>query len=101
MSARDNVLQFRGKEVGAAVEFLDELRIGGINRSELAREGLKEIVREVTTPDEKAEIFAMFQRGELEEDVARVFLGDELDTMATDAEIVASAVDDDTSDLVQ
>lgn len=101
MSTSDNVLQFRGKEVGEAVDFLDELRIGGINRSELAREGLKEIIREVTTPDEKAEIFARFQRGEIEADVARVFLGDELDTMADDAEVVAAAIEDDTSDLVQ
>lgn len=43
----------------------------------------------------------MYQRGEIGEEVARVFLGDHLDTMAVDAEEVRVAINDDTSDLVQ
>lgn len=101
MSTRDDVLQFRGQEVGEAVELLTELRVGGVNKSELAREGLRELLHEVTTPDEKAEIYAMLERGEVERDVARVFLGDELDTMEADATEVTEALEDDTSDLVQ
>lgn len=97
----NDTYQFRGKEVGEAMDLLDERRVGGVNKSELAREGLKTVIQEITTPDEKAEIFATFQRGEIEEDVARVFLGDDLDTMRDDAAAVAGAVDDDTSDLVQ
>lgn len=100
MSGND-ILQFRGQDVGEAVDLLDDRRIGGVNKSELAREGLKAMLREVATPDEKAEIFAMLQRGEIEEGVARVFLGDDLDTMREDAEAVAAAVEDDTSDLIQ
>lgn len=69
--------------------------------SKLAREGLKDKIQEVTSGDEKTTIFSMYQRGEIEEAVARVFLGDHLDTMATDAEEVRAAIDDDTSDLVQ
>lgn len=100
MSSNDTY-QFRGKEVGEAIDLLDERRVGGVNKSELAREGLKTVLREITTPDEKAEVFAMYQRGEIEEGVARVFLGDDLDTMRDDAAVVAEAVDDDTSDLIQ
>jgi hypothetical protein len=101
MSAKNSTVQFRGQEVDEAVDYLKELRIEGLNVSKLAREGLKDKLREVTSGDEKATIFSMYQRGEIEEEVARVFLGDHLDTMAADAEEVRAAIDDDTSDLVQ
>lgn len=95
------MFQFRGEEVAEAAELLKEQRVGGFNKSEVAREGTREKLREIATPEEKAEIFAQWRRGDVEEDVARVFLGDELDTMMADAEAVADALDDDTSDLIQ
>lgn len=101
MSAGNDMVQFRGQAVGEAADYLRELRIEGINVSKLAREGLKDKIREVTSGDEKAIVFSMYQRGEIEEEVARVFLGDHLDTMAVDAEEVRAAVNDDTIDLVQ
>lgn len=101
MGAKNGTVQFRGQEVGEAVNHLKELRIEGINVSKLAREGLKDKLQEVTTGDEKATIFGMYQRGEIDEDVARVFLGEHLDTMAADVEEIRAAINDDTSDLVQ
>ena len=101
MSTKNDTVQFRGQEVGEAVNHLKELRIEGLNVSKLAREGLKDKIQEVTSGDEKATIFSMYQRGEIEEEVARVFLGDHLDTMAADAEEVRAGIGDDTSDLVQ
>ena len=101
MGGKNGTVQFRGQEVGEAVDQLKGLRIEGINVSKLAREGLKDKLQEVTTGDEKATIFSMYQRGEIDEDVARVFLGEHLDTMAGDAEEIRSAINDDTSDLVQ
>jgi hypothetical protein len=101
MGAKKETVQFRSGEVGEAVSHLRDLRIEGLNVSKLAREGLKDKLQEVTTADEKATIFGMYQRGEIEEGVARVFLGEHIDTMAADAEEVRAAVEDDTSELVQ
>lgn len=101
MGRKNGTIQFRGQEVGEAVDHLKELRIEGINVSKLAREGLKDKLQEVTTGDEKATIFGMYQRGEIDEDVARVFLGEHLDTMADDVEEIRAATNDDTSDLLQ
>lgn len=101
MSTNNDTVQFREQEIGEAVNHLKELRIEGLNVSKLAREALKDKLREITSGDEKAAIFSMYQRGEIEEDIARVFLGDHLDTMAADAEEVQIAIDDATSDLVQ
>jgi hypothetical protein len=101
MSDRNDTIQFQGQEVGKAVNHLKDLRIEELNVSKLAREGLKDKLREVTSGDEKATIFSLYQRGEMEEEVARVFLGDHLDTMAADAEEVRAGIDDDVSDLIQ
>lgn len=95
------MFQFRGEEVSEAAELLQEQRLGGFNKSEVAREGTKQMLRQIATPEEKATIFGMWRRGEVEEDVARVFLGEGLDTMLEDAEAVTAALDEDTSDLVQ
>jgi hypothetical protein len=65
------------------------------------REGLKDKLREVTSGDEQATIFSLYQRGEIGEEVARVFLSDHLDTMEAVVEEVRTGIDDDTSDLVQ
>lgn len=96
----DGPIQFRAQEVGEAVALLKNQRIEGINVSKLAREGLKQMLREITTGDEKAEIYSMYRRNEIDKDVARVFLGDSLDTMLADAEEIQAAVTDDTSDLI-
>jgi hypothetical protein len=94
-------IQFRGQEVSEAIEVLREMRVEGINISKLGREGMKTMIQQVTTPEEKATIFSAYQREELDEAVARVFLGDDLDTMQADADEARAAVEDDTSDLVQ
>jgi Flp pilus assembly protein TadD len=93
--------QFRPQEVGKAVDLIEEMRTEGLNKSKLAREGLKTLLREITSPEEKAEIYARYQRGDLDEETTRVILGDALDTMEADAEAVHIAIEDDTSDLVQ
>lgn len=100
MSTENNTVQFRGQRSRRGRRLPQELRIEGLNASKFAREGLKDKLREITSCDEKAAIFSVYQRGEIEKEVARVFLGDHLDTMATDSEEVRAAIDD-TSDLVR
>lgn len=99
--AKSDPIQFRAQEVGDAVDLLKEMRVEGINVSEIGREGMKRVIREITTGDEKASVFSAYQRGDIDEDTARVFLGDALDTMDADAREVRAAVEDETSDLVQ
>jgi hypothetical protein len=94
-------IQFRPQELGEAIDLLKEQRIEGINVSKLAREGLREMLRQITTGEEKARIFSMYQRGEIDEDVARAFLGETLDTMEADAAEIEAAVQDDTSELLE
>lgn len=93
--------QFRSREVVQAVNLLDEIRREGINKSELGRTALKSALQDVAKPEEKAIVFAAFRRGEVSEEVARLYLGDALDTMQADADEVASAIEADTSQLVQ
>ncbi|MCU4802077.1 hypothetical protein OB920_17010 [Halobacteria archaeon HArc-gm2] len=101
-SSGSDQFRFRGQEVSEAVDLLDEFRLEGVNKSEIGRQGVKKVLREVTTGEEKAAVFAQYQRSEIDEDVARVFLGDRLDTMLADAEATREAIEDgDTSDLVQ
>jgi len=42
MATSNDKIQFRGGEEKRASQLLSEMRLGGINISELAREGLKE-----------------------------------------------------------
>jgi hypothetical protein len=90
----NGTVQFRAQEVVEAVKFKQQW-IETRNMDE------KDKLQGVTSGDGKATIFSMYQRGEIEETVARVFLGDHLDMMAADAEEVRAAIDDDTKDLVQ
>lgn len=98
---KSNPIQFRAQAVGDAVEFLKEIRLEGLNVSEIGREGMKRVLREITTGEEKATVFSAYQRGEIDEETARVFLGDALETMQADASEMRAAIQDDTSDLVQ
>jgi len=100
MSGNDPI-QFRAQELGDAVDMLKDLRVEGINVSELGREGMRRMIQEVTTGDEKVTVFSAYQRGEIDADVARVFLGEQFETMQADAEEITDAIDDDTNDLVQ
>ncbi|SFR87439.1 hypothetical protein SAMN05216559_0354 [Halomicrobium zhouii] len=95
-----DTFRFQGQAVSDAVDVLDEYR--GVDRDELGRRGVTRILREVTTGEEKAAVFTQYQRAEIDEDVARAFLGDRLDAMLADAEETREAIEEDeTSDLVQ
>jgi len=101
MGTSSDPVRFRPKEVGEALETLEEMRVEGLNTSKLAREGLRALLPEVTKAEEKVAVWNRFRDGELGEDAARVLLGDEFDVMMAEAEHVQAAVDDDTDSLVQ
>lgn len=97
-------ITFRGEDEAEAIDILDSLRKTGVNRSEIVRAGIREVLPEVTTPDEKAAIYARYERGELGADTTKLLLGeDEFDRIESDRTEMGDAIADDTNpaDLVK
>lgn len=96
----DETIKFRAGPLKEAASELDAVHLGGINVSELAREGLTRMLRRTMTDEDKVAIYERYRDGELSEDAARVLLGEEFDLMAEDAAAFAEAAEEDTSDYL-
>ena len=96
-SSYDKTIQFRAGAEKVAAELLNEIHIGGINVSELARVGLVEMLRESLDEQDKIEVYERYSRGEITEDVAQVLLGEKLDRMAEEKDSFEAAIERDTS----
>jgi hypothetical protein len=96
----DDSIKFRAGPLKEAATELDSVHLGGINISELAREGLSQMLRRSMTEDDKIAVYERYSAGDLSEDAARVLLGDEFDMLQEDIEAFREAVDDDTSDYL-
>lgn len=97
----DEKVQFRAGAEKKAAEVVDELRLGGINVSELAREGLREMLQRTLSEEDKIRIYRRYKAGELEDEVARVLLGDKLDEIARERAAFKEAMDPDTDGAFQ
>ncbi|AWB26855.1 hypothetical protein [Halococcoides cellulosivorans] len=95
MATNDDKIQFRGHAEKAASQVVDELRLGGINVSELARQGLTEKLRETLSEEEKITLHQRYERGDLSEEVAEILLGDGLDEIEREREAFEAATDID------
>lgn len=100
-SGYDDTIQFRAGAEKSAAKVLDSIHVGGVNTSELAREGLKEMLRRIVTDEDKIQIYERYSRGELDEEVARLLLGDELDAIAEDERDFRDATSVDTNGMFQ
>ena len=78
MAAGNDKIQFRGKTEKEASKLVDELRLGGVNISELARQGLREKLRETLSEEERTKIHNQYVQGEISEEVANILIGDAL-----------------------
>jgi len=92
----EDEIKFRVGAEKEAAKILDEIRVGGVNISQLAREGFEEKLREALSDDDRIKIYEMYDNGEIDEGVARVFLGDDLDRMEEDIHAFEN-VEEDTS----
>lgn len=101
MAANNDKVQFRGKTEKAASKVVDQIRLGGINVSELAREGLKEKLRETLSDEEKIEIHRRYEQGEISEEVAAVLIGDGIAEIEREADAFEDAMELDTSGVYQ
>lgn len=97
----DETIQFRAGSEKRAADVVDEMRLGGINVSELAREGLREMLRRTLSDEDKIRIHQRYEAGEIDEEVARVLIGDALDEIADDRVAFEEAMELDTDGVFQ
>ena len=101
MATNNDKIQFRGEAEKEATQVVDQMRLGGINISELARQGLREKLREALSDEEKIKLHQQYEQGELSEDVAEVLLGEALEEIEREREAFEAATELDTTDMLQ
>ena len=99
-SSYDKTIQFRAGAEKEAAELLDEIHIGGVNVSELARVGLVEMLRRSVDEQDEIAVYERYSRGDINEDVARVLLGEKIDRMEAERESFEAAMERDTSEFL-
>ncbi len=93
----EDTVQFRSPAIKEVLDSIGEIRVGGLNESEVGRTAMEKLIPEILSEDEKKQLYGMYERGEISEEAAEVALGDELDDMKemrADTEEMAA---DDTS----
>lgn len=100
-SGYDRKIEFRVGAEKTAAEVLDAIHVGGVNTSELAREGLREMLRRVVTDEDRVQIYDGYSEGEIDEEVARLLLGDEFDALERDRRDFERAMELDADEMVR
>ena len=101
MATENNKIQFRGKTEKEASRLVDDIRLGGVNISELARQGLQEKLRETLSDEEKIKIHRLYQEGKVIQEVAEVLIGDGLEEIDRERTAFEVAVELDTEGVYQ
>ncbi|NGM70662.1 hypothetical protein G6M89_16895 [Natronolimnobius sp. AArcel1] len=101
MATNNDKIQFRGKTEKEASQIVDQMRLGGINISELARQGLQEKLRETLSDEEKIEIYQRYEQGEIPDEVAEMLIGDGVEEIQREKEAFEEAMKLDTSGVYQ
>lgn len=101
MATNNDKIQFRGEAEKEATQIVDQMRLGGINISELARQGLREKLRECLSDEEKIKLHQRYKQDELSAEVAEVLLGDAVDEINREREAFEAATELDNSDMFQ
>lgn len=101
MATNNDKIQFRGEAEKEATQVVDQMRLGGINISELARQGLREKLREALSDEEKITLHQRYKQGELPEDVAEILFGDALEEIKREREAFEEASELDRTGVFQ
>lgn len=101
MATNNDKIQFRGEAEKEATQILDQMRLGGINVSELARRGLQEKLRETLSDEEKITLHQRYKEEELSEEVAEILLDDALEEIEREREAFEEAAELDTTGIFQ
>ena len=101
MATNNDKIQFRGEAEKEATQVGDQMRLGGINISELARQGLREKLREALSDEEKIPLHQRYKQGDLSEDVAEILLDDGLEEIESERNAFEEASELDTTGVFQ
>jgi len=101
MARGNDKIQFRGETEKQASQIVDQMRLGGVNLSELARRGLREKLRETLSDEEKIQIHQQYREGEISEDVARILIGDGIEEIERERAAFEEATELDTDGVYQ
>lgn len=101
MAMENDKIQFRGAAEKRASRIVDQMRLGGINISELARQGLQEKLRETLSDEEKIELHQQYKQGDIPEEVAEILIGDAIEEIGREREAFEAAMDQDTDGVFQ
>jgi hypothetical protein len=101
MSTNNDKIQFRGRAEKEATQIVDQLRLGGINIRELARQGLAEKLRETLSNEERITLHQQYKDGELSDDVAEILFGDAIAEIDRERKAFEEATELDTTDVLQ
>jgi hypothetical protein len=93
----DDSIKFRAGTLKEAAAQLDTVHLGGINISELAREGLTAMLRRTITDEDKIAIYECYKANEISEEATQLLLGEEFDLIQEDIEEFRAAAEDGTS----
>jgi len=101
MATNNDKIQFRGEAEKEATQVVDQLRLGGINISELARQGLREKLREALSDEEKITLHQQYKQGDISKDVAEILLDDGLEEIERERNAFEEASELDTTGIFQ
>lgn len=96
----DETTQFRGGAEKRAAKLLDKIHLGGVNVSELARVGSVEMLRQSLDERDEIAVYERYSRGKIDEDTARVLLGEKPDRVETERSSFETATGRDTSEFL-
>ncbi|MBP1922881.1 hypothetical protein J2751_001897 [Halorubrum alkaliphilum] len=101
MATNNDKIQFRGEAEKEATQVVDQMRLGGINISELARQGLREKLREALSDEEKITLHQQYKQGDISKDVAEILLDDGLEEIERERNTFEEASELDTTGVFQ
>jgi post-segregation antitoxin (ccd killing protein) len=101
MAMENDKIQFRGATEKQATQIVDQMRLGGINISELARQGLQEKLRETLSDEEKIELHQRYEEGEIPQDVAEILIGDAIEEIDRERRALEEASELETDSVFQ
>ena len=96
----EDTVQFRSKSIKEVLNVLKEIRVGGLNESEVGRAAMERLIPEILSDDEKIELYEMYERGEISKTALEVALGDELNDIERMKEDTSEMAERDTSQYI-
>lgn len=96
----EDTVQFRSESIKEVLDVLKEIRVGGLNESEVGRVAMERLIPEILSDDEKMKMYEMYDRGEISKRALEGALGDEVKDIERMKEDTSEMAERDTSQYV-